>query len=159
MVHNTHSNEHNGKRAAVIDIGTANVKFVIADIASGLIATVYKDQKRTFIEGIELGGTATDGTLALNTDLTEFKATMQAYNVDAYRVLGTESLRRSEGSGNVLTAIAASIGSPVEVLSQDQEAALFFNAVSSQIPGDLAVVDVGAGSVQLSIGQNKQLER
>jgi exopolyphosphatase/guanosine-5'-triphosphate,3'-diphosphate pyrophosphatase len=73
-------------------------------------------------------------------------------------VVGTEALRRAKNAAEVRGIIEAIVKVPVEILSHEQEAQIYFNAVTSDLKGSVAVIDVGGGSVQLTIGNKKAID-
>src|SRR5437660_9078984 len=146
------------KRLAVIDIGTANTKIMIAEkTVEKQIAILHRDQQRTHIHDGK--SSAPSGTLTVEQVLKQYMAALDHYGVESYRVLGTESLRNTQGPEDLSASIAALTNKEVEVLSQEQEATLFFEAVSAYMPGEMAVVDVGGGSVQIILGSEEGIKQ
>lgn len=149
------------RTVAIIDIGTLKTKFVIARFDDEFNrAILYKDKKLTVI-GRDLGKTDNiiiQKSIDKQTEaLTEFMQKIKEFGVDAYRVVGTEALRRAKNAAEVRGIIEAIVNVPVEILSHEDEAQIYFKAVASDIPGKVAVIDVGGGSVQLTIGDSKAI--
>jgi exopolyphosphatase/guanosine-5'-triphosphate,3'-diphosphate pyrophosphatase len=67
--------------------------------------------------------------------------------------VGTEALRRAGNAAAFLGPAAEILGTEVEVIDGDREAALTFRAVVESFPGvsggDLVVVDIGGGSTEI----------
>jgi exopolyphosphatase/guanosine-5'-triphosphate,3'-diphosphate pyrophosphatase len=150
------------RTVAVIDIGTLKTKFAIARYDDDFNREIlYKDKKLTVI-GRDLD--KTDNTIIQKSidkqseALAEFMEKIKEHNVDTYRVVGTEALRRAKNAAEVRGIIEAIVKVPVEILSHEQEAQIYFNAVTSDLKGNVAVIDVGGGSVQLTIGNTKNID-
>ncbi len=148
-------------RAAIIDIGTLKTKFVIAEFDKDLKRKIlYKDKKLTVI-GRDLD--KTDNIIIQKSidkqveALKEFMAKIRKYKVKAYRVIGTEALRRAKNSKGVLSIIEKITKQPTDLLTHEDEAKIYFNVIANDLDGDLAVADIGGGSVQLTIGNKDSI--
>lgn len=149
------------RTVAIIDIGTLKTKFVIARFDDDFNREIlYKDKKLTVI-GRDLNktnNTIIQKSIDTQTEaLIEFMKKIKEFGVDDYRVVGTEALRRAKNAAEVRGIIEAIVKVPVEILSHEDEARIYFNAVASDVPGKVAVIDVGGGSVQLTIGDSKAI--
>ena len=70
--------------------------------------------------------------------------------------IGTEALRRAPNADAFLDPAARVLGTPVEVITGDREAALTFRAIAESFPaevanGRIAVVDIGGGSTEIIV--------
>ena len=144
------------RTVAVIDIGTLKTKLTIARFGPDMKREIlYRDKKLTVI-GRNLdktNNTITQASIDKQVEaLTAFMAHINKHKVDHYRVIGTEALRRAKNAIEVRAIIEAITQVSTEILSHEDEARTYFHAVASDVPGDLAVLDVGGGSVQLTIG-------
>ena len=96
--------------------------------------------------------------------LNEFSEKMRAYKVDAYKAYGTSAIRETENTTIVLDQIAQRTGIHVNVLSNSEQRFLGYKAIASRgenfskiIEEKTAVVDIGGGSIQLSLFDNDTL--
>lgn len=96
--------------------------------------------------------------------LKEFKAVMDSYKVEAYRAYGTSAIRESENSMILLDQIEQRTGIRVEVLSNSEQRFLHYKSIASMgenfrkiIEQKTAIVDIGGGSIQLSLFENDTL--
>uniref|UniRef100_UPI004056A315 Ppx/GppA phosphatase family protein n=1 Tax=Acetatifactor sp. TaxID=1872090 RepID=UPI004056A315 len=96
--------------------------------------------------------------------LKEFLAIMSSYKVEAYRAYGTSAIRETENSMILLDQIAQRTGIRVEVLSNSEQRFMHYKSIASR--GDIfrkfleektAIVDIGGGSIQLSLFENDTL--
>ena len=72
------------------------------------------------------------------------------------RIVGTNALRRAQGTERFLREAEAAIGHPIEIISGVEEARLIYLGVSHSLPdagGRRLVVDIGGGSTELIIGE------
>ena len=90
--------------------------------------------------------------------LSEFADRMRAYKVDGYKAYGTSAIRETENSTIVQDQIAQHTGIKVEVLSNSEQRFLGYKAVAARgetfskiIEDKTAILDIGGGSIQLSL--------
>ena len=90
--------------------------------------------------------------------LNEFVQIMKSYKADAYKAYGTSAIRETENTMIVIEQIKLRTGLNVEVLSNSEQRFLHYKAVASRgeqfdevIKKGCAVVDVGGGSIQISL--------
>lgn len=96
--------------------------------------------------------------------LKEFAAIMKAYHVDEYRAYGTSAVRETENTAIVLDQIEQRTGIRLEVLSNSEQRFLDYKSIASRgetfrkiIEERTAIVDIGGGSIQISLFDNDAL--
>jgi exopolyphosphatase/guanosine-5'-triphosphate,3'-diphosphate pyrophosphatase len=96
--------------------------------------------------------------------LKEFSETMKAYKVEGYRAYGTSAIRETKNLVIVQDMIEQRTGIKVEVLSNSEQRFLDYKAIASRgesfrhiIEEKTAIVDIGGGSIQLSLFDNDTL--
>lgn len=96
--------------------------------------------------------------------LREFADLMNACKVDAYRVYGTSAVRETKNTAVVLDQIAQRTGLQMTVLSNSEQRFLDYKSIASKgesfrriIEEPTAIVDIGGGSIQLSLFDNDTL--
>jgi len=96
--------------------------------------------------------------------LKEFGEIMNAYKVDAYRACGTSAIRETENTVIVQDQIAQRTGITIEILSNSEQRFLDYKSVASKgesfrkvIEEKTAILDIGGGSIQLSLFDNDTL--
>lgn len=152
-------------KVAVIDIGTLKVKFLIANTSSSKkIETLYQSNTLTCL-GVRMNeNNNRPHTEYLNQTLDELKRCkeiLKKENVKQLRVVSTYALREmGEVGKEVASKVRKEVGLDVEIINQDEEAQLFFQAVMKDFKTDkdFTVVDVGGGSVQILIGNKNKLK-
>ena len=90
--------------------------------------------------------------------LLDFKRIMKEYQVDDYRACATSALRETKDLVLILDKIRVRTGIEVEVLSNSEQRFLAYQSIASNedsfdkiIQKPTAIVDVGGGSVQISL--------
>ena len=96
--------------------------------------------------------------------LNEFQERFRAYKVDDYKAYGTSAIRETENTAIVQDQIAQHTGIRVDVLSNSEQRFLGYKAVASRgeifnriIEEKTAILDIGGGSIQLSLFDNDTL--
>ena len=96
--------------------------------------------------------------------LNEFSERMRAYRVDAYKAYGTSALRETKNTPIVLDQIEQRTGIKVSILSNSEQRFLGYKSIASMgetfnriIEEKAAILDIGGGSIQLSLFDNDTL--
>jgi exopolyphosphatase/guanosine-5'-triphosphate,3'-diphosphate pyrophosphatase len=151
------------KTLGVVDIGSNTVHLLVAS-TNGRHITPVLDVS----EGLWLGeDVAYDGMLSYE-KLAELIVTLAGFREKAAEVgvevadlhlLATHAIRTASNQVQVSEAIAAALGIELEVLSTEVEAAYSFLGADTACPsvGPQVAVDIGGGSMQVSVGQNGQV--
>jgi len=152
-------------KLGVIDIGTLKVKLLIAENKkSKEIKSLYASNTLTCL-GVRMHENNNkpwpnylDDTIK---ELKRCKNLLEKENVKKLRVVSTHALREMGKIGiEVAEKIRKEVGLKVEIISQTEEANLFFKAVLDDfsVNKDFTLVDVGGGSVQVLIGNRNKLK-
>ena len=90
--------------------------------------------------------------------LQSFKTIMEGYKADAYRACATSAVRETKGRVIILDYIEKKTGLKIEVLSNSEQRFLDYKSIASKgdafnriIEKGTAIVDIGGGSIQLSL--------
>lgn len=96
--------------------------------------------------------------------LKEFAKIMNTYQVEAYKAYGTSAVREAENTMILLDRIRLRTGISVEVLSNSEQRFLDYKSIAFKggefhkiIETGTAIVDIGGGSVQISLFDNDTL--
>ncbi len=96
--------------------------------------------------------------------LKEFAAIMKMYKADAYKAYGTSAIREVSNTEIILDQIAQRTGIKLEVLSNSEQRFLDYKSIASRgeifgkiIEDKTAIVDIGGGSIQISLFENDTL--
>lgn len=147
------------KRIAVIDIGNLKVKMLIAEGQQALYESntltrlgirMHENNNRPFPEHLEQTAN----------ELLRCKTILEQHAVEHVRVVSTHAIRVMENGTDIARQLSERSGFHIEIISPEEEAHLFFNAVLHDFTSDddFAVADIGSGSVQLLIGNKHELK-
>ncbi len=96
--------------------------------------------------------------------LGDYRRIMKTYQVDRYRAYGTSALRETQNIAILLEQIEQSTGIHVDVLSNSEQRFLDYKSIAlrdeefrSNIEKSAAILDIGGGSVQLSMFDHDKL--
>lgn len=96
--------------------------------------------------------------------LSEYKKIMEGYHVDEYRAYGTSALRELSNKIIVLDQIRSKTGIEIQILSNSEQRFLDYKSIASTgsefeqiIENGTAILDIGGGSIQLSLFDNDTL--
>lgn len=96
--------------------------------------------------------------------LKEFADVMKAYKVEGYRAYATSAIRETQNTAIVQDMIEQRTGIKIEILSNSEQRFLDYKSVASTgesfrriIEEKTAIVDIGGGSIQLSLFDNDTL--
>jgi exopolyphosphatase/guanosine-5'-triphosphate,3'-diphosphate pyrophosphatase len=152
-------------RAAAIDIGTNSTRLLVGEITSRGGALVQLDRRMTITrlgQGVDatrrLVPEAIERTLAA---LRGYKQAMDELGaVEAVRVTATSAARDATNREDFFTPAAEILGTELELLSGEEEAALSFlgatiglrGAATGVAAAPYLVVDIGGGSTEFVVG-------
>lgn len=90
--------------------------------------------------------------------LNEFMKIMKSYKVSQYRAYGTSAIRETENTTIILDQVEQRTGIHIEVLSNSEQRFLDYKSIAFKgevfnrfIEKGTAIVDIGGGSIQLSL--------
>jgi exopolyphosphatase / guanosine-5'-triphosphate,3'-diphosphate pyrophosphatase len=147
---------------AAVDLGSNSFRLHIGRLEGGTIRIIKSAR-----DPIRLGGgldseenlTAQAMQTALEC-LQNFRAILDAYALDAVRVVATNTLRIARNATEFLPAAEKAIGYPIEIISGEEEGRLIYMGVASKLalPNETRlVIDIGGGSTELILGQGQEI--
>ncbi|MCX6135442.1 MAG: Ppx/GppA phosphatase family protein [Ignavibacteriales bacterium] len=147
-------------RLTTIDIGTNTILMLIADVSADGVISPVRDELIIARLGrgvdAERRITAETSTRVLS-HLRQFKSISESLNSEAIIACGTSALRDAANRQEFVDTVRQELGFGISILSGEEEAELTYRgAVSEFLSGDaeprLAVLDIGGGSTELTIG-------
>lgn len=152
---------------AAIDVGSNEVSMKIYEISKGAAIREIDHVRQT----IELGSeTYTNGKISypmvneLCEILQNFRLKMKEYQVNDYTAYATSALREASNQIVILDQIKLRCGLKVKILSNSEQRFLCYKAITLQettfqdmIKKGTAIVDVGSGSMQISLFDKEAL--
>ena len=150
-------------RIAAIDIGTNSIHMIVVAVRPDLSFEVVDGEK----DMVRLGAGGLDGrsltptamTSALHT-LAKFKRLAESHKVDEIIAAATSATREAENGGDFIAQVERDTGIRIKVISGTEEARLIHLAAAYGVDvgsSSAVVVDIGGGSVEVTLGTATQL--
>jgi exopolyphosphatase / guanosine-5'-triphosphate,3'-diphosphate pyrophosphatase len=147
-------------RLAAVDMGTNSTRLLVAESdgggAAGPLNTVERHMHITRLgQGVNatkrLHPDAVERTLAV---LRKYRDVMDSNGVEGVRATATSAARDAANRDDLLGPAAEILGTPVELLSGQDEGRLTFLGATTGLdaPSPHLVVDIGGGSTEFSVG-------
>jgi len=151
------------KNYAVVDIGSLKTKLLIANKGRERINILEKKSDLTLMgKGIK-----ENEHKILEKPLRETISSVKRYlniskkyKVENVKIIATESLRKAENLERALKIFKAETGMIPKIISQKDEARVYFKAITWNMKKnyDIVVIDIGGGSVQVLYGNKNNLK-
>jgi exopolyphosphatase/guanosine-5'-triphosphate,3'-diphosphate pyrophosphatase len=149
---------------AVIDIGSNSVLLLVGRRRTDGSLEIVRDESTVarVSEGAAASGrllpVAIERTLAV---LRRYRELASADGVGEIEAVATEGLRMAANASEFLDPARAVLGSPVRLLSGDEEARLSYRSVALEHPDvdPLRVLDIGGASTELVVGRGLEVEQ
>jgi exopolyphosphatase/guanosine-5'-triphosphate,3'-diphosphate pyrophosphatase len=150
------------ERFASLDLGTNTFLLLIADICAGQLEPVL--DRETIVrlgKGVDAAGNLSAEAMQRGyACLQEYVKLAQQYHVEKNFTVGTSALRDAANRSEFLDAALEQTGVRIEIISGEKEARLTFAGTLSNktnLPGPIAVLDIGGGSTEVVIGEPRLL--
>ncbi|PWU17350.1 MAG: hypothetical protein C5B49_09040 [Bdellovibrio sp.] len=153
---------------AAIDIGSNAIRMIIAEVAesSGQVKFVpvrkYRMPIRLGNDVFESGKISGKNLKASVQAFMKFSQLSKKHGVQSLQAVGTSALREAKNQIHFVELMRRKSGIQIEIIDGTKEAELIHQAVSRQVRIDNAralLVDVGGGSVELTVSQEGKIER
>ena len=151
------------KRAAVIDIGSNSIKFLVGERREdGSVKVIAEGNEILRLgEGLHESGRLSADAMERNADAAaSFARQARALGAGEIRCVGTMALRSAANSGAFLALVKERCGLDVEIISGEEEARLSYLAVLSALPDakeDVVIFDTGGGSTEFIYGRGREV--
>lgn len=149
-------------RKAVIDLGTNTFHLLIVEINDKELKTLYKEKIAVKIgqNGISKGKIAADAVKRALHTLGIYKSVIDQFEVKEVIGIATSAIRNASNGQALVDQILQHTGIQIEVITGDREAELIYRGVQAAMeigPDNQLIVDIGGGSVEFIIGNNKEV--
>lgn len=149
---------------AAVDLGSNSFRLHIGH-HDGSAMRIIKSAR----EPIRLaGGIDADGNLGaqamqLALDcLARFRTIIAGFELDAVRVVGTNTLRIAKNATSFLPLAEQALGHPIEIISGEEEGRFIYMGVASTLADQderRLVIDIGGGSTEMILGRGPEIVR
>ncbi len=152
---------------AAIDVGSYEISMKVFELSSRKGVRELDHVRHRVDLGSESYATGRLGSAHINEIcriLTEFGQVMKSWGVEKVRACATSAIRESSNAAVVLEQIEKRTGIRVELLSNSEQRFLDYKAIAlksdafgQMIETNSAIVDIGGGSVQISLFDRQKL--
>jgi exopolyphosphatase/guanosine-5'-triphosphate,3'-diphosphate pyrophosphatase len=153
------------KTIATVDLGSNSFHLLISEITeSGQIKEWHIGKSKVQLRaGLKDNGILTEEAKTRALDcLKNFALSLDHYNVDEIKVVGTYTLRQAKNYNPEFIQQAETIlGCPIQVVTGEEEARLVYIGATKKLKSDnkVLIIDVGGGSTELVVGHNKDIKK
>jgi exopolyphosphatase/guanosine-5'-triphosphate,3'-diphosphate pyrophosphatase len=147
-----------GARWATIDVGTNTVLLLVAERRGGALAPVLERAEITRLgRGVDASGRLDPAAIRETVEvLAEFARAARGLGAEVVACVATSAARDASNGPEFFAAARDAAGLVPEVIAGDEEARLVFTSAWRDFGSagePLAVLDVGGGSTELSVGE------
>ena len=153
------------KTIATIDMGSNSFHMLISRTdGKGTVKDLYTGKSKVQLRsGLTDEGYLTEQAQERALDcLRNFSFSLEHYQVEQVKVVGTYTLRKAGGKNSTFIKKAEEIlGVPIEVITGEEEARLIYLGASKGVKAgkkNVLIVDIGGGSTELVIGKGEDLK-
>jgi len=149
---------------AAVDLGSNSFRLHIGKHEGDTIRVVKsaRDPIR-LAAGLDKNGKLTPQAIAGAVEsLARFRAILRDYQLDAVRVVATNTLRVAKNAHEFLPDAERAIGYPVEIISGEEEGRLIYMGVAGALAlpdENRLVIDIGGGSSEVILGRGSEIKR
>lgn len=152
------------RHAAIISIGTNSTRVLLADMAPELPHVEYTTSIGTRIgEGLRESGHLGEEPIARTLDAVRSQFRMVRGHYLKLHAIATSAVRRADNGETFTRTVSDIIGTPVHVLSGDEEASASYRGAITALRTlhgeEVGVIDTGGGSTEYAIGDGPSPER
>jgi exopolyphosphatase/guanosine-5'-triphosphate,3'-diphosphate pyrophosphatase len=149
-------------RYAAVDIGSNSVRMMAADVGIKDTRILVQERQVTRLgESVfRLGAIGEEALSFVCSTLQKMAAVYQKLEVSGVRAVATSAVRDAGNQREFSQRVSAALGTPVEVISGQEEARLIHLGVEARWPRPrerTLIIDVGGGSAELIVSQNGQM--
>jgi exopolyphosphatase/guanosine-5'-triphosphate,3'-diphosphate pyrophosphatase len=150
-------------RYAAVDIGSNSVRMLAAEVAPGRPAQVLAAGRQVTRIGesvFRTGRVSPEAMSFLCEQLANMAQTYRKLDVIGARAVATAAVRDSSNQREFIQRASAALGSPVEVISGQEEARLIHLGVQANWPHPkqhIVIIDVGGGSAEVIRSENGRM--
>ena len=152
---------------AAIDVGSFEVSMKIVEFSGKNKSRVLEHLRQRISLGQDTynkGKISNERMEELCRTLKEFSNIMKSYKVEDYRAYGTSAIRETENTNIILDQIELRTGIRIECINNSEQRFLDYKAIAfngetfnSIIQEGTAIVDIGGGSIQISLFDKETL--
>jgi exopolyphosphatase/guanosine-5'-triphosphate,3'-diphosphate pyrophosphatase len=149
---------------AAVDLGSNSFRLHIGHYDGNAIRVIKSAREPIrMAAGLDASGNLTAAAMQTALEcLARFKTLINSFELDAVRVVGTNTLRIAKNAASFLPAAEQALGYPIEIISGEEEGRLIYMGVAcglATLEDRRLVIDIGGGSTELILGRGHEIER
>ncbi len=149
------------ERKALVEIGSNSVKYLVAekDESGSVTCLVDRNQITRIAQGLtETGGLQEKAMARTLSSISEFMKELSSWGVDRPTVVGTMAIRAATNSQEFAELVETCTGSPLHILSGDEEGFYSFLGAQAIIPENAQgwLFDTGGGSTEFILFRGQE---
>ena len=154
------------RAAAVIEIGSNNVRMRISQWTKGSVVTLDRLEYPVSLghDVFSTGSISFDSLRELSAVLSKFSAALLSYNIEKPRVISCTALREARNRALVVDQLKVRNGMDVAVLEDSQEKAYIYQEIIAKLgggkpvqPGNTMIGYVGSGSIGVAVYDGEKI--
>ena len=147
------------RAAAVIEIGTNNVRMRVSQWSKGRLATLDRLEYPVSLghDVFSSGSISFDSLREISSVLSKFSAALLSYNIEKPKVISCTALREAKNRALVADQLKVRNGVDVTVLEDSQEKAYIYQEIIEKLngcqleTGNTMIAYVGSGSIGVAV--------
>src|ERR1700733_15238057 len=148
-------------RFAAIDIGSNSVRMEVAEISARTrILASERKETRLGASVFRTGQVSPEAIDFLCTTLSEMAMNYKRFEIHGIRAVATAAVRDASNQKEFIAKVSAAAGTPVEIISGQEEARLIHLGVQSRWPHPrqrVLMIDIGGGSAELILSDSGRI--
>ena len=148
-------------KLGVIDLGSNSLRLGIYQKEENIIKEIYRERHQVRLaEGLNTDNMLKKEPMERTLKVFEkYREILMEQNVDDFKAIATESLRRAENASQFIACVKILTGIDIQVLKGEEEAKYgALSAATSMDTDSFYVIDIGGGSVEISKVKNSTVE-
>ncbi len=148
-------------RFAAIDIGSNSVRMEVAEIAAKTRVLASERQVTRLGSSVfRTGRVSSEAIDFLCNTLTQMASIYKRFEINGIRAVATSAVRDASNQREFLDRVSEAAGTPVEIISGQEEARLIHLGVQSRWPHPrqrVLMIDIGGGSAELILSDSGRI--
>jgi len=146
---------------AIIDMGTNTFHLLVAELSEQGHHIIHRERLAVKIGmgGINDGRITEEGAIRALDAFQQFKLTLEKLSITNVLAFGTSALRNAKNGIEIIQKIKKETGIEARLISGEEEAIYIYKGVRAAMKIDQKslIVDIGGGSVEFIIGDQKEI--
>ncbi|BDD00045.1 exopolyphosphatase [Persicobacter psychrovividus] len=149
-------------KIAILDLGTNTFHLLVVEPYENRFEVIYREKIAVGLGrgGINEGYITPDAQKRALNALVRFRRIIRKLGVEHIKATGTSALRCAKNGQEFVAVVKDKVGIDIHIISGNEEAELIYFGVKKAVQlkaNPSLIIDIGGGSVEFIIGNNKEL--